>query len=295
MKPKDFKGIIPPIMTAFTQDGHIFEQGTREIVDFIVPHVQGLYPCGTYGSGPMMSISERKQVAEIILDQVNGRLPVIMHVGSADTMTTVDLARHAVERGAKAVGAVCPYYVHHDDQAVYTHFKTLIDAVDCPVFLYDNPGASGYKVSDAVIVRLAQEGLAGIKDSTFDIVNYYLMQITLKDYPDLNLISGTEAMFVAAFDAGAQAAVTGLANVFPELMNQLYQEYLSGDREKMMATQQKVLIARKIMKYGPTVPSCHAILKMRGIDGGYPRLPFTPVSTEVENKIKTGLTELGLL
>jgi dihydrodipicolinate synthase/N-acetylneuraminate lyase len=258
MQPKDFKGIIPPIMTAFTKDGRIYEQGTREIVDFIVPHVQGLYPCGTYGSGPLMSISERKQVAEIILDQVNGRIPVIMHVGTADTVTTVDLARHAAECGAKAVGAICPYYVHHDDQAVYTHFKTLIDAVDCPVFLYDNPGASGYKVSDAVLVRLAQEGLAGIKDSTFDIVNYYLMQITLKDYPDLNLISGTEAMFVAAFDA-------------------------------------KVLIARKIMKYGPTVPSCHAILKMRGIDGGYPRLPFTPVSAEVESRIKAGLTELGLL
>jgi dihydrodipicolinate synthase/N-acetylneuraminate lyase len=295
MKPKDFKGIIPPIMTAFTEDGRIHEQGTREIVDFIVPHVQGLYPCGTYGSGPLMSISERKKVAEIILDQVNGRLPVIMHVGTADTVTTVDLARHAAEHGAKAVGAICPYYVHHDDQAIYTHFKTLIDAVDCPVFLYDNPGASGYKVSDAVLVRLAEEGLAGIKDSTFDIVNYYLMQINLKDYPDLNLISGTEAMFVAAFDAGAQAAVTGLANVFPDLMNQLYQEYLAGDRGKMMATQQKVLIARKIMKYGPTVPSCHAILKMRGIDGGYPRLPFTPVSAEVENRIKTGLTELGLL
>ena len=78
-------------------------------------------------------------------------------------------------------------------------------------------------------------------------------------------------------------------------MNQLYQDYLSGDRAKMMATQQKVLVARKIMKYGPTVPSCHAILKMRGIDGGYPRLPFSPVSAEVADRIERGLTELGLL
>jgi len=295
MKPKDFKGIIPPIMTAFTQDGQIYEKGTREIVDFIVPHVQGLYPCGTYGSGPLMSISERKKAAEIILDQVNGRVPVIMHVGTADTVTTVDLARHAQAAGASAVGAVCPYYVHHDDQAVYTHFKALIDAVECPVFLYDNPGASGYKVSNSVLVRLAQEGLAGIKDSTFDIVNYYLTRMALKDFQDLNLISGTEAMFVAAFDAGAQAAVTGLANVYPDLMNQLYEEYLSGERDKAMATQEKVLMARKIMKFGPTVPSCHAILKMRGIDGGYPRLPYTPISAEVESKIKEGLTEMGLL
>jgi dihydrodipicolinate synthase/N-acetylneuraminate lyase len=295
MKPKDFKGIIPPIMTAFTKEGQIYEQGTREIVDFLLPHVQGLYPCGTYGCGPLMSISERKKVAEIIIDQVNERVPVIVHVGTADTVTTVDLARHAEAHGAKAVGAICPYYVHHDDQAVYTHFKILIDAVNCPVFLYDNPSAAGYKASDAVLLRLAQEGLAGVKDSTFDIVNYYLMQLTLKDFPELNLISGTEAMLVAAFDAGAQAAVTGLANIYPDLMNRFYQEYLSGDREKIMATQKKVLLARKIMKFGPTVPSCHAILKMRGIDSGYPRLPFTPVSAEVEDRIRKGLINLGLL
>ena len=119
--------------------------------------------------------------------------------------------------------------------------------------------------------------------------------MTLKDFPHLNLISGTEAVFVAAFDAGAQAAVTGLANVYPDFMGQFYQEYLSGDREKVMATQEKVLLARKIMKYGPTVPTCHAILKMRGIDGGYPRLPYTPVSQEIEDKVREGLKGLGLL
>ena len=70
MKPKDFKGIIPPIMTAFAEDGAIDERATRAVVDFIVPHVQGLYPCGTYGSGPMMSPEERRRVAEIIIDQV---------------------------------------------------------------------------------------------------------------------------------------------------------------------------------------------------------------------------------
>jgi dihydrodipicolinate synthase/N-acetylneuraminate lyase len=295
MKPKDFKGIIPPIMTAFTKDGQIYEKGTREIVDFIVPHVQGLYPCGTYGSGPMMSISERKRVAEIILEQTNGRVPVIIHSGTADTVTTLDLSKHAQENGAKAVGAICPYYVHHDDEAIYTHFKTLIDNLDIPVFLYDNPGASGYKVSDKALLRLAKAGLGGIKDSTFDIVNYYLTKVVLKDFPDMNLISGTEAVFVAAFDAGAQAAVTGLANVYPDFMSQFYKETISGDREKMMATQEKVLLARKVMKSGPTVPTCHAILKLRGIDGGYPRLPYTPVSAEIEEKVRKGFTELGLL
>lgn len=295
MKAKDFKGIIPPIMTAFTKEGEIYEKGTREIVDFLVPHVQGLYPCGSYGSGPMMSIAERKRVAEIMLDQVGGRVPVIIHVGTADTRNAIDLARHAEEIGAKAVGAVTPYYNKYDEESIFVHYQRLINAVNIPVFLYNNPKLSGNSVSVNLIVRLAREGLAGVKDSTFDIVNYYHSQIALKDFPRLNLIIGTEAMFVAAFDAGAQAAVTGLGNVYPDLVEKLYKDYLSGNRKKMMETQEEVLKVRQITKYGPTTPTCHAILQLRGVDAGYPRLPFLPVPPETVKRVKSALQLMNLL
>ncbi len=295
MKPLDFKGIIPPMMTAFTKDGEIYEKGIREIVDFIVPHVQGLYPCGTYGSGPMMSPEERKRVAEIILDQTKKRVPVIVHVGTADTKTTIELARHAQEKGAAAVGAITPYYNSYNEEAIFTHFQKLIKSVQIPVFLYDNPKCSGNSISTNLLVRLAKEGLGGIKDSTFDIVNYYHARIALRDFPDMNLIIGTEALLVAAFDAGATAAVCGLGNVYPDLLGKMYGHYLKGDRGALMKIQEEVLVVRQVTKYGPTVPTCHAILKMRGVDAGYPRLPFTPVSAEVQFSVKEKLKSKGLL
>ncbi|MBM3143240.1 MAG: dihydrodipicolinate synthase family protein [Chloroflexi bacterium] len=295
MKAKDFKGVIPPMMTAFTAEGEIYEKGTREIVDFIVPHVQGLYPCGTYGSGPMMSISERKKAAEIIIDQTNGRVPVIVHVGTADTRNTVDLARHAESIGAKAVGTITPYYNNYSEDAIFIHFQRLIQAVKIPVFLYNNPKTSGNPVSTNLLVRLAKEGLGGVKDSSFDIINYYHSQIALQGFPELNLIIGTEAILVAAFDAGARAAVTGLGNVYPELIRKLYDAYLAGDRKKAMQIQKDVLEVRQITKFGPTVPTCHSILKMRGVDAGYPRLPFTPIPPEVEKRVKEALQKKGLL
>jgi dihydrodipicolinate synthase/N-acetylneuraminate lyase len=295
MNPQDFKGIIPPMMTAFTEDGEVYEKGTREIVDFIVPHVQGLYPCGTYGSGPMMTPEERKRVAEIVIDQAHDRVPVIVHVGTADTKTTVELARHAQAIGAAAVGAITPYYNSYGDDAIFAHFEALIDAVTIPVFLYNNPKCSGNNVSNDVLVRLAKAGLAGIKDSTFDIVYYYHARMALQDFPHLNLISGTEAMFVAAFDAGATAAVTGLGNVYPDLIARMYREYLKGDRTTLMKTQNDVLTVRQITKYGPTVPTCHAILKLRGVDGGYPRAPLLPVSPDIEKRVKSDLSAMGLL
>ena len=295
MKPKDFKGVIPPIMTAFTKEGAVYEEGTRAIVDFIVPHVQGLYPCGTYGSGPMMSLEERKRAAEIIIDQVNGRIPVIVHVGTADTRTTIELARHAQSIGAEAVGAIVPYYNKFDENTIFTHFQMLIQSVKIPVFLYDNPTCSGNKISTNLLVRLAEQGLGGIKDSTFDIVNYFHVRMALKDFPEMNLISGTEAIFVAAFDAGATAAVTGLGNVYPDLMNRLYLQYLNGDRHTLMKIQEEVIRVRQITKFGPTLPTCHAILKLRGVDAGFPRLPFQLVSEEIEEKVKSSLKELNLL
>jgi len=295
MKPADFRGIIPPMMTAFTEDGEIYEKGVREIVDFIIPHVQGLFPCGTYGSGPMMSIRERKRVAEIVIDQVKGRVPVIVHVGTADTKNTVELARHAQQIGAAAVGAITPYYNSYDDEALFRHFDHLVKSVSIPVFLYNNPKCSGHNASFDLLKRLGRVGLAGIKDSTFDLVYYYHARMALENFPEMNLISGTEALFVAAFDAGATAAVTGLGNVYPDLMADLYQQYLQGRRDVLMKTQQKVLKVRQITKFGPTVPTCHAILKLRGVDAGYPRLPFGWVPAETEQKVKAALEKLDLL
>jgi dihydrodipicolinate synthase/N-acetylneuraminate lyase len=296
MKPMELRGIVPPMMTAFDKNGEIYEKGTRAMVDFIVPHVQGLYPVGSYGSGPMMSIAERKRAAEIVTDQAKGRVRIMVHVGCCDTKNTVDLAKHAESIGADAVGAVTPYYNAYDDEAILNHFKAMMDAVSIPVFYYNNPGLSGNKVSMSTLRALAEYGLGGIKDSTFDIVNYYHSVLALKkDFPNLNIGIGTEAMLTATFDAGAQFAVTGLGNVYPDLIGQLYQDYLSGDRVKMMDTQMKVIRVRQITKFGLTVPTCHAILDMRGVDAGYPRMPFTHVSPEIYAKVKAALNEMNLL
>ena len=86
-----------------------------------------------------------------------------------------------------------------------------------------------------------------------------------------------------------------MGNVFPELIKKLYDTYLEGDRGKVMQLQIDVLKIRQITKYGPTVPTCHAILKIRGIDAGYPRLSFTPVSAETEKRVRESLKSNGFI
>jgi dihydrodipicolinate synthase/N-acetylneuraminate lyase len=106
MKAKEFIGIIPPVLSSFTSEGDIYEKGIREIIKFTLPYVNGYYPIGTYGCGPLMSIPEREKTLEIIHNEVNGKVPVVAHVGATSTKLTIELAKHAKKAGGAGVGAI---------------------------------------------------------------------------------------------------------------------------------------------------------------------------------------------
>jgi dihydrodipicolinate synthase/N-acetylneuraminate lyase len=298
MKAKEFYGIIPPLLSSFTKDGDIYEKGIRNLIKFSLPYVHGYYPIGTYGCGPLMSVDERKRVLEIILNEVNGRVPVVAHVGHSGTQPTIELAKHAKKSGASGIGAIAPYYSPHlPEENLYRHFASLIDAVnevEFPVFVYNNAHYSQNSVSPKLLGRLAQYGLRGCKDSSFDIVNFFNYQAEVAPYDDFNLIVGTEAFFMAAFDAGAKGMICGLGNAFPELLKKMYDSYISGDKNEAMQLQRLVLKARDLTKSGPTVPILHEILRMRGVDAGFGRSPLIKIDASTSEKVRAGITTLGL-
>jgi len=291
---KKIEGIIPPLLTSFDKNGDIYKKGQKELIEFILPYIDGVYPCGTYGSGPLMSVNERKAVAEMVIDQINGRVPVIMHVGAASTRETIDLAKHAEKAGADAVGAIAPYYYSYNKSELINHYKRLIDSVDIPVFLYNNPHTSGNNITPEVLNELAAEGLAGVKDSAFDLVNFYLYQIEVEN-PNFKFVIGTEAIALGSFISGAKAAICGVANVIPEPLHELWELVQRKEWEEAQKVQMKILKIRKIMKMGSTLTNCYAILKMRGIDAGQPRQPYLPVSDDHYNKLKGELEKLGVI
>jgi dihydrodipicolinate synthase/N-acetylneuraminate lyase len=299
MKAKEYVGIIPPILSSFTPQGEIYEPGVREIVRYTLPHVQGFYPIGTYGSGPMMSPEERKKVLEIILEEVNGRVPVVAHVGAAGTKVMVDLAKHAKAAGAQGVGAISPFYSPHlPEENLFRHFAALLDAVneeEFPVFVYNNSHYSQNTITPNLLKRMAAHGLRGCKDSSFDLVNFFLFQDAVADWPDFNLVVGTEAFLVAAMDAGSKGAVCGMANIYPEVMAELYQACLAGEREKALGKQRLILRLRALTKKGPTVPIMHSILRMKGIDAGYARSPLIDIEADLEKVVKDELKAMDLL
>ena len=287
-------GVIPPVITPFDENGEPDLDAYGLLLDFLLEHVHGLYPLGTYGSGPLMPKEMRIKLAEFVVKKVNGRVPIIMHIGSADTNTAVELAQAAEKAGADAVASIVPFYYGYDERCLTEHFTKILESVDIPFYVYNNPGMGNNTITPKILTILAERGLKGIKDSSFDILTFYGFMRAVKQ-KEFDFIIGTEALLVPAVVAGAKGCVSGVANIFPELMVELWNAATAGEMDKAMQLQQKVNCIREIMHLSNSIMSMHAMLQARGIDGGMPRRPLLPATDDLVAEIKERLKALQLI
>jgi len=294
---KLIKGIIPPLTTPFTNTGEVYEEGLRTLLDFqLSGGVHGLFICGTYGSGPIMSLEERKQVVEITVNHVKERIPVIVHVGTTSTSQSIELAQHASEVGADVVASVPPYYHPHDEREVKKYFSSLVQSVDIPVFVYNNPKTTGFSLTPKFLGELAELGIQGIKDSCFSFVEFTHFLLALEKFPSFTFIIGTEALCLPGMMVGAKGCVAGLANVFPEMVVSLYDAISNSNFKEAAQLQMRVNRARQILHIpSSTSAACYFVLKQRGIDVGVPKEPILSIKEPDGVAMIEQYRQMGLL
>lgn len=292
------KGVIPPMITPFKENGDVDYEGLVTLVNFLKDKVDGLFITGSYGSTALLQPEERKRIAEITLETVAGKIPVIVHVGTADTRTAAMLAKHAADIGAAAVSAVGPFYYKHNADSICQFYSEIVKAVEnrVPVYVYNNVSFQGYLMDLNLIRRLKDEaGVSGIKDATFDIMTHANYVRTLKD-ENFDVASGTEAIWLESRVLGTEAFIPGLGNAFPEICRKMWIEGMEGRFDDCRQTQMEVNEIRDIMYLAKsTQMAIYAMLELRGVLKCYPRAPFIAATEEEKANIKARLTELGLL
>jgi dihydrodipicolinate synthase/N-acetylneuraminate lyase len=195
--------------------------GSRLDEDAFAPYAEflatggldGLLAMGTTGEGILLSVPERKRVAELF---VAGPLPVVVHCGAQTTADTVELAAYAAEAGADAVAVIGPPYFALDDTELLAHFEAAARACEpLPLYLYEFARVSGYAIPTAVIERLRERApnLTGMKvsDSPWDAFQPYLLE-------GLDVFVGPEGLIAQGLAHGAVGAVSALASALPELV-----------------------------------------------------------------------------
>ena len=291
-------GVVPPMVTPFCEHGAVDYDGLKVLVEFLREHVNGLFITGSYGAGVLMTEEERRNVAEGTVKAAAGKVPVIVHVGTADSLSAARLTDHAASAGASAVAAVGPYYFKHSKDEIYRYYDSLVTAAKgrVPVYVYNNPQFQGYTMDlDTIRTLRDSVGVNGVKDATFDIQTMAkYMRLLKSDTFDVAL--GTEAMWLSACVLGCKSFIPGIANAFPEICQTLFQQGISGDIEACRKTQFEVNEMRDIMYLArSTQLAIYAMLEIRGILKCYPRSPFIPATDEEKQHIRERLENLKLI
>jgi dihydrodipicolinate synthase/N-acetylneuraminate lyase len=297
-----FEGIYPPLIASFTDDGDLYEKGFRNVVRYLMGEgVHGFFINGSYGSSVLMTIEERKRVAEIVHDEVRGRLPIITHVGEASTRATIELAKHAETLGSAAVAAFVPYYYPganaYDEGQIVRHYAEIASSVRIPTFMYNNPRTSGYHLTPETLAKLVAVGVAGMKDSSasFSLLDEF-NQAAARVNPGFVCMCGSVAMLQPAFNIGIRGCIAGTANAFPELAVALYRSLEARDWRRSRDLQNIVIAERKIQAASGFRPAgCYTFLKLKGIDCGTVRRPWREPNEQEAAFMKQEAVKLGLL
>jgi dihydrodipicolinate synthase/N-acetylneuraminate lyase len=261
------QGILVPLITPFDEEGLVDEPMLRKLVDFYVKvPVQGLFVLGSSGQGPVMSIAERKRAAEIAIDQAQSRVPVVIHVGTADAQSTVELAEHAANRGASAVGVIPPYYYSdHTEYEIVAHYRAVADAVSAPIFIYENPKYSGISVSPELALRMKQAipSIRGIKVAYG--MGGMLEYVRLLS-PDVSIFTGNADLF-GLVPFGLAGMINPPTSFVPELCVALWRSLQQKRYEEAVHLQSKVdtvarLVGGALRRYGRSVLA--EAFRMRG-------------------------------
>lgn len=294
---KKIYGVIPANLTPFTPEGEVDEESLRELITFYLKKgVHGLHPCGSLGSGPLMTVKMRKKVAEIVIDEVEGKVPVIVHCGAADTYTTIELSKHAKEHGADAISVVTPYYygARLDKTAIIGHYKKISEAVDTPIFVYNFPDLSGFNITPEYLSELAKiPRVVGIKDSSgnFTQLSEYI-NILGKEFL---VLTGSDALILPGYIAGCKGVISAVGVVFPELVVNLWKACVDNDYSKAKKLHAKVLAARKALRGQPYITTYYEALKILGHDFGTSKPPLRCITNEEREKLRSNLRTTGLL
>jgi len=290
------EGIYPALVTPFTDDGEkIDEERLRNLVNFCLElGVNGVVPCGTTGEFVNLTVEERKQVIKTVVDEVNGKVPVVAGTGASGTLEAVEMAKYAKDVGADAVLVVTPFYLKPTNRGVYQHYHTIASKVDIPLILYNIPQCTGVWLTWQMVEDLADvPNIVGLKDSSGELK--YILAVLEKVGDKINVMCGYDEVVLPALAAGASGAILASANVIPDVWVEIYKAVKEGDLEKARELQLKVQKLARIITGSGAVGTKEA-LNMMGIKVGPVRLPLSvggELSYENREELRLELEKLG--
>lgn len=293
-KHAPFTGSLTALVTPF-KGGKVDEESLRALIEWqIASGSHGLVPVGTTGESPTLTHEEHRQVVEIVIDAVKGRVPVIAGAGSNNTAEAISLAVHAEKAGAQAALVVTPYYNKPTQEGLYQHFKAVNDAIGIPIIIYNIPPRSVVDMSVETMARLYElKNIAGVKDATANLARVSQQRHAMG--PDFIQLSGEDMTALAYMAAGGHGCISVVSNVAPQLCSDLMVAAMKGDYAAALKVQDRLVPLHDAVFKEPGLAGAKHGLSLLGRVQDEVRLPLLPVTAATSQVIRSAMVHAGLL
>ena len=290
-----FTGVGTALITPFTKDGSLDEPAIKRLARRQIDGgVHFLSPCGTTGEAPTLSHRDKLRVVELVVEEANGRVPVLAGAGGYDTREVIELARDMERVGADGLLSVTPYYNKPTQEGLYQHFKAIAESVRIPIVLYNVPTRTSVNMSVETTMRLAQiPNIVATKEAAINVEHW--STIVTEAPEGFHLLSGDDPLTVVAMAVGGRGVVSVASNEAPAEMAQIVELCEKGDFTAARKLHHWLLplIQVNFIETNP-IPCKAAMAAMGLIEESY-RLPIVAPTASAREKIMRVLQQLKLL
>lgn len=281
-----FHGLGVALVTPFTAEKSVDYDALRGLVATLLSgRVDFLCVLGTTAETPCLSAAEKQEIVRFVVEQVGGRVPLLLGCGGNNTAAVVDYLHEADLTGIDGVLIVTPYYNKPSQEGLYQHFCTVASATRKPVVLYNVPGRTGVNMQADTTLRIARDcpNVVAIKEASGKLDQ--IEKIIQGAPAGFEVISGDDAITLELLTLGAVGVISVIGNAYPAAFGQMVHAALTGDVATALAAHRQFLPLYGLMTKDGNPAGVKCLLAAQHKAGNYLRLPLVPVTEETARPI----------
>lgn len=281
------------LITPFKEDGSVDYDSLLRLVEYQVQNsIDFLCVLGTTAETPTLTAEEKKKIKSLVIERVNGRVPILLGVGSNCTQTVIDTIKNDDMTGVDALLIAVPYYNKPSQEGIYQHYKAIAQSTNLPIVLYNVPGRTGVNMTAATTLRLAHDfdNIVAIKEASGDISQ--MDEIIKKKPANFDVISGDDGITFPLITLGAVGVISVIGNAFPREFSRMTRLALAGDYNSALTIHHQFTELFKLLFVDGNPAGVKAMLSMMGMIENRLRLPLVPTritTYEEMRKVLEGL------
>lgn len=283
------------LITPFTENGEVDYEALLRLVEYQVQNgTDFLCVLGTTAETPTLTAEEKQQIKRLVIERVNGRIPILLGVSSNCTQTVIDTLKNDDMTGVDAVLVAVPYYNKPSQEGIYQHYKAIAQSTNLPVVLYNVPGRTGVNMTAETTLRLARDfdNIIAIKEASGNITQ---MDDIIKNKPArFDVISGDDGITFPLITLGAVGVISVIGNAFPREFSKMTRLALAGDYSSALSIHHRFTELFKLLFVDGNPAGVKAMLSMMGMIENRLRLPLVPTRITTFEQIKHILDELKI-